>query len=41
VVTLSAEERGKWSTVFRAMRQKFAQGTFPPELVSRLEGMAG
>lgn len=41
VVAPTHEELATWSTTFRATRQKLAQGTFPAELVNRLEGMAG
>lgn len=40
VVTLSAAERAAWDGVFKQVRQRLAQGTFSPELVARLEGLA-
>jgi TRAP-type C4-dicarboxylate transport system substrate-binding protein len=40
VITLTADERAKWDAVFKQMRQRLAQGTFSPDLVSRLEGFA-
>lgn len=38
--TLSAQEMAKWEAVFKAARQKLAQGTFTPDLVAKLEGYA-
>ena len=40
VVTLTADEKGKWDGVFKQMRQRLAQGTFSPDLVAKLEAMA-
>lgn len=40
VVTLSAAERAAWDGVFKQVRQRLAQGTFSPELIARLEGLA-
>jgi TRAP-type C4-dicarboxylate transport system substrate-binding protein len=40
VVTLMAEERNGWSGRFTQTRELLAQGTFTPELVTRLESMA-
>lgn len=40
VVNLSADERTKWDTVFKQVRQKLAQGTFSSDLVAKLEGLA-
>ncbi len=40
VVTLTAEERNWWSGRFKRTRELLAQGTFSPELVTRLESMA-
>ena len=37
VVSLSSEEQAKWNEVFKKVRQRLAQGTFSPELVSKLE----
>ncbi len=41
VVTLSEAERKHWMELFRKVRARLAQGTFPPDLVRRLESMAG
>lgn len=41
VVKLSADERSKWQEIFKQTRQRLAQGTFPADLVARLEGMSG
>jgi TRAP-type transport system periplasmic protein len=41
VVDLSADEQAKWKAVFKQVRGRLAQGTFSPELVSKLEGMGG
>jgi TRAP-type transport system periplasmic protein len=40
VVTLSADEKAKWEGTFKQVRQRLAQGTFSPDLVSKLEGLA-
>ncbi|NUQ76923.1 MAG: TRAP transporter substrate-binding protein DctP [Polyangiaceae bacterium] len=40
VVTLTADEEAKWESVFKQVRQRLAQGTFSPDLVSKLEGLA-
>ena len=40
VVNLSADEQGKWAGVFKQVRTRLGQGTFPAALVSRLEDMA-
>lgn len=40
VLSLSADEKTKWSDIYKQTRQKLAQGTFSPELVAKLEGLA-
>ena len=40
VITLSADERAKWDSIFKKMRERLAQGTFSPDLVAKLEGFA-
>lgn len=40
VVTLTVEEKAKWDAVYKQVRQKLAQGTFSPELVTKLETLA-
>jgi TRAP-type C4-dicarboxylate transport system substrate-binding protein len=40
VVTLSGDDRNKWEAIFKQVRQRLAQGTFAPALISRLEGLA-
>lgn len=40
VVTWSADEQTKWSAIFKATRTKLASGTFPADLVTKLEGYA-
>lgn len=40
VVDLTAEEQGKWNAVFAQVRQRLGQGTFSPDLLSKLEGFA-
>ncbi|HVY45790.1 MAG TPA: TRAP transporter substrate-binding protein DctP [Minicystis sp.] len=40
VVTLSGDDKSKWDSVFKQVRQRLAQGTFPASLVSKLEGLA-
>lgn len=37
VVTLTADELSQWNMTYREVRRRLAQGTFAPELVSRLE----
>lgn len=39
VVTLSADEKTRWEGLFKQVRQRLSQGTFPPDLVARLEAM--
>lgn len=41
VVTLTADERTKWNSIFKQVRQRLAQGTFDPALVAKLEQLAG
>jgi TRAP-type C4-dicarboxylate transport system substrate-binding protein len=40
VVDLSGDEKGKWETVFKQVRDRLKQGTFSADLVSKLEGLA-
>ena len=40
VVELTADEQSKWAGIFSQGRQRLGQGTFPADLVSKLEGMA-
>jgi TRAP-type C4-dicarboxylate transport system substrate-binding protein len=40
VVSLSGDEKSKWESIFKQTRQRLAQGTFPADLVSKLEGLA-
>lgn len=40
VVTLSADEKTKWTNLFKDVRKRLSQGTFAPELVTKLEGLA-
>jgi len=40
VITLSADQKAKWDGVFKQVRARLAQGTFSPDLVSKLEGLA-
>lgn len=41
VTTLSPDEKIKWDELFKQVRQKLSQGTFSPDLVAKLEAMAG
>ena len=41
VTTLSPDEKIKWDDLFKQVRQKLSQGTFSPDLVAKLEAMAG
>ncbi|MFY0568451.1 TRAP transporter substrate-binding protein DctP [Archangium lansingense] len=40
VITLTAAEKAKWDKVFKQTRQRLAQDTFSPSLVTKLEGLA-
>jgi TRAP-type C4-dicarboxylate transport system substrate-binding protein len=40
VVKLSAGEEAAWKEVFRKIRKQLGQGTFSPEYVTKLEGLA-
>jgi TRAP-type C4-dicarboxylate transport system substrate-binding protein len=40
VVTLSADEKSKFDSIFKQTRQRLKQGVFPPDLVDRVEGLA-
>lgn len=40
VVTLSSDEKTLWDGLFKQARQLLDQGTFSPELVSKLEALA-
>jgi len=40
VIDLSADEKAKWDGVFKQVRQRLTQGTFSPDLVAKLEGLA-
>ncbi len=38
VIDLSADEKAKWESVFKQVRQRLSQGTFSPDLIAKLEG---
>jgi TRAP-type C4-dicarboxylate transport system substrate-binding protein len=40
VVNLSADEKAKWDGIFKQVRARLTQGTFSPDLVTKLEGYA-
>jgi TRAP-type transport system periplasmic protein len=40
VVSLSDDEKSKWNAIFKQTRQRLAQGTFPADLVAKIEGLA-
>ncbi|MFO0579703.1 MAG: TRAP transporter substrate-binding protein DctP [Polyangia bacterium] len=40
VLSPSADDKAKWAGVYKQTRQRLAQGTFSPELVTKLEGLA-
>ena len=40
VITLSPDEKAKWDALWKQLRQRLGQGTFSPELISKLEGLA-
>lgn len=41
VVTLSDGERAEWKKLFKEVRSRLGQGTFDPNLIKKLEGLAG
>ncbi len=41
VVKLDASEKARWRSVFKKIRRKLGQGTFPASLVKKAEGLAG
>jgi TRAP-type transport system periplasmic protein len=40
VVSLSGDEKAKWSAIFKQVRSRLKQGVFPAALVDKLEGLA-
>lgn len=40
VVTLSADEKAAWASLYKDVRKRLSQGTFAPDLVTKLEGFA-
>jgi TRAP-type C4-dicarboxylate transport system substrate-binding protein len=40
VVQVSPDDVGKWTGIFKQVRARLSQGTFSPDLVSRIEGYA-
>jgi len=40
VIDLTADEQSKWTGIFTQVRQRLGQGTFSPDLVSKLEALA-
>ena len=41
VVKLSGSEKAEWGRVFKKVRSRLAQGTFPASLVKKLERLSG
>ena len=41
LVTLTRDETSKWDTLFKQVRVRLAQGTFPADLVTKIEQLAG
>jgi len=41
VVKLNPVQKARWKSVFKKVRRKLGQGTFPSSLVTKLEGLAG
>jgi TRAP-type C4-dicarboxylate transport system substrate-binding protein len=41
VIDLTADEKNKWQGIFKQVRARLGQGTFPTETVTKLEGMSG
>jgi TRAP-type C4-dicarboxylate transport system substrate-binding protein len=39
-VTLSVDEKAKWDGLYKQLRQRLSQGTFAPDLISKLEALA-
>ncbi len=39
VVTLTSDEKDKWKAIFTQVRGRLSQGTFSPDLISKLEGL--
>ena len=37
---LSADDKAKWDSVFKQVRQRLTQGTFDPGLIAKLEQLA-
>lgn len=40
VITLTAEQRAAWEVTYKKLRERLGQGTFTPELIAKLEGLA-
>jgi TRAP-type C4-dicarboxylate transport system substrate-binding protein len=40
VVTLTADEKAKWDALYKVVRDRLRQGTFAPEVVTKLEALA-
>jgi hypothetical protein len=40
VVTLSEDDKSTWKGVFAQVRQRLSQGTFSPDLLTKLEGFS-
>jgi TRAP-type C4-dicarboxylate transport system substrate-binding protein len=40
VITLSTDEESRWDGIFKQVRARLGQGTFPPDLISKLEGLS-
>jgi TRAP-type C4-dicarboxylate transport system substrate-binding protein len=40
VVTLTPEQAARWDALYRQVRNRLGQGTFSPELIAKLEGLA-
>lgn len=41
VIELTADHKAKWQGLFKQVRGRLAQGTFPAEVVAKLEGLGG
>ncbi len=41
VITLTDDEKAKWRALFLQVQQRLAQGSFSPELITKLQALAG
>ncbi|MDI3286968.1 TRAP transporter substrate-binding protein DctP [Polyangium sp. 15x6] len=41
VIELTADQKAKWQGLFKQVRGRLAQGTFPADVITKLEGLGG